>query len=212
MPAIIEDTTNLDELIKGLELIESATITVGLVGSVDSELLVIAGANEFGAVIRPKNSKWLTIPLLPEVRGKSPRSISGLKFIPPKKGKSAAMLAKSEGGHLTPLFLLTKKVVIPERSWLRGTFDLQSFQDAVMEEFEKGIQDFLNGEIEAIQVLHRVGLRAVSEIKNRIANNDPPFKELSGLTTSLKGNAKPLRDQLRLFNAINYAIDGQVAA
>ncbi|WP_017863752.1 hypothetical protein [Leptospira santarosai] len=211
MPAIIEDTTNLGELIKGLELIESAAITVGLVGSVDSELLVIAGANEFGAVIRPKNSKWLTIPLHPELRGKSPRSIPGLKFIPPRNGKSA-FLAKNEGGKLEPLFILTKKVVIPERSWLRGTFDLQSFQDAVMEEFEKGIFDFFNGEIEAIQVLHRVGLRAVSEIKNRIANNDPPFKELSGLTTSLKGNAKPLRDQLRLFNAINYAIDGQVAA
>ncbi|UOG61435.1 hypothetical protein [Leptospira noguchii] len=212
MSAMIEDKTNLDELIKDLEYIESATITVGLVGSVDSDLLVSAGANEFGAVIRPKNSKWLTIPLLPELRGKSPRSISGLKFIPPKKGKSSAMLAKTEGGHLTPLFILTKKVVIPERSWLRGTFDLQSFQDAVFEEFERGIQDFLNAEIEAIQVLHRVGLRAVSEIKNRIANNDPPFKDLSGLTTSLKGSAKPLRDQLRLFNAINYAIDGKVAA
>ncbi|MCH1911057.1 hypothetical protein L9Z17_03375 [Leptospira noguchii] len=59
--------------------------------------------------------------------------------------------------------------------------------------------------------MHRVGLRAVSEIKNRIANNDPPFKDLSGLTTSLKGNAKPLRDQLRLFNAINYSINGKVA-
>ncbi|MDI7190844.1 hypothetical protein [Leptospira santarosai] len=211
MPAIIEDTTNLDELIKGLELIESATITVGLVGSVDSELLVIAGANEFGAVIRPKNSKWLTIPLHPELRGKSPQSISGLKFIPPRNGKSA-FLAKNEGGKLKPLFILTKKVVIPERSWLRGTFDLQSFQDAVMEEFEKGIFDFFNGEIEAIQVLHRVGLRAVSEIKNRIVNNDPPFKELSGLTSSLKGNSKPLRDTLRFFNAINYAINGKVAA
>ncbi|MDI7226353.1 hypothetical protein [Leptospira santarosai] len=211
MPAIIEDTTNLDELIKGLELIESAAIAVGLVGSVDSDLLAIAGANEFGAVIRPKNSKWLTIPLHPELRGKGPRSIPGLKFIPPRNGKSA-FLAKNEGGKLEPLFILTKKVVIPERSWLRGTFDLQSFQDAVMEEFEKGIFDFFNGEIEAIQALHRVGLRAVSEIKNRIVNNDPPFKELSGLTSSLKGNAKPLRDTLRFFNAINYAINGQVAA
>ncbi|MCH1911056.1 hypothetical protein L9Z17_03370 [Leptospira noguchii] len=85
MPATIEDNTNLDQLIKDLEYIESATITVGLVGSVDSDLLKSAGANEFGATIRPKNSKWLTIPLLPELRGKSPRSISGLKFIPPKK-------------------------------------------------------------------------------------------------------------------------------
>ncbi|EKR62495.1 hypothetical protein LEP1GSC036_1020 [Leptospira weilii str. 2006001853] len=211
MPAVIEDNTNLDELIKGLEYIESATITVGLVGSVDSDLLVIAGAQEFGAVIRPKNSKWLTIPLHPELKGKSPRSIPGLKFIPPRKGKSA-FLAKVEGGKLEPLFILTKKVVIPERSWLRGTFDLQSFQNAVMEEFETGISNFLNGVLEAEQVLHRVGLRAVSEIKNRIVNNDPPFKSLSGLTSSLKGNANPLRDNLRFFNAINYAINGEVAA
>lgn len=211
MPTVIEDNTNLDELIKGLEYIESSTITVGLVGSVDSDLLVIAGAHEFGAVIRPKNSKWLTIPLHPELKGKSPRSIPGLKFIPPRKGKSA-FLAKVEGGKLEPFFILTKKVVIPERSWLRGTFDLQSFQDAVMEEFEKGISDFLNGELEAEQVLHRVGLRAVSEIKNRIVNNDPPFAALSGLTSSLKGNTKPLRDELRFFNAINYEINGKVAA
>ncbi|WP_061285604.1 hypothetical protein [Leptospira interrogans] len=211
MPTVIEDNTNLDELIKGLEYIESATITVGLVGSVDSDLLVIAGAQEFGAVIRPKNSKWLTIPLHPELKGKSPRSIPGLKFIPPRKGKSA-FLAKVEGGKLEPLFILTKKVVIPERSWLRGTFDLQSFQNAVMEEFEKGIYDFLNGELEAEQVLHRVGLRAVSEIKNRIVNNDPPFAALSGLTSSLKGNTKPLRDELRFFNAINYEINGKVPA
>ncbi|MCL8268269.1 hypothetical protein M9Y82_16865 [Leptospira weilii] len=211
MPTVIEDNTNLDELIKGLEYIESATITVGLVGSVDSDLLVIAGAQEFGAVIRPKNSKWLTIPLHPELKGKSPRSIPGLKFIPPRKGKSA-FLAKVEGGKLEPLFILTKKVVIPERSWLRGTFDLQSFQNAVMEEFETGISNFLNGKMEAEQVLHRVGLRAVSEIKNRIVNNDPPFAALSGLTSSLKGNANPLRDNLRFFNAINYAINGDVAA
>lgn len=208
MPVFIEDKINLDELIQGLEYIESATITVGLVGSVDSELLVIAGAHEFGAVIRPKNSKWLTIPLHPELKGKSPRSIPGLKFIPPRKGKSA-FLAKVEGGKLEPMFILTRKVVIPERSWLRGTFDLQSFQNAVMEEFETGISDFLNGAIEAEPVLHRVGLRAVSEIKNRIVNNDPPFKTLSGLTSGLKGNANPLRDNLRFFNAINYAINGE---
>ncbi len=61
-----------------------------------------AAANEFGVnSIKPKSGTYLAIPLIPELKGISPRNIAGLVFFPGKNGK-LPYLAHVEGGRVTP--------------------------------------------------------------------------------------------------------------
>lgn len=44
----VKDTSNVDKLLKRLASLNKKTIEVGILGSADSEILMIAGVNEFG--------------------------------------------------------------------------------------------------------------------------------------------------------------------
>lgn len=212
MPGNIKDIGSISDLIDGLRSVETKSVYVGILGNVDSEFIKIAAANEFGAVIKPKKGKFLTIPLVPEAKGKSPRSFGDLKLIRKKgsKGEAGGVLARVNGTSIEPIFALVKQVIIPERSFLRETFENTTVIDAIREEARIGIEDYFAGKIEAIQILHRIGQRMVSEIRNRIVDNDPALAPNSPLTLKLKTGSGPLRDSLRLFQAISYSIDGEI--
>jgi hypothetical protein len=212
MPGSIKDIGSISDLIDGLKAVESKSVFVGILGNVDSEFIKIAAANEFGAVIKPKKGKFLTIPLVPEAKGKSPRSFGDLKLIRKKgsKGEAGGILARVNGTNIEPIFALVKQVIIPERSFMRETFENTAVIDAIREEARYGIEDYFAGKIEAIQILHRIGQRMVSEIRNRIVDNDPALAPNSPLTLKLKSGSGPLRDSLRLFQAISYSIDGEI--
>lgn len=212
MPGNIKDIGSISDLIDGLRSVETKSVYVGILGNVDSEFIKIAAANEFGAVIKPKKGKFLTIPLVPEAKGKSPRSFGDLKLIRKKgsKGEAGGVLARVNGTNIEPIFALVKQVIIPERSFLRETFENTTVIDAIREEARIGIEDYFAGKIEAIQILHRIGQRMVSEIRNRIVDNDPALAPNSPLTLKLKTGSGPLRDSLRLFQAISYSIDGEI--
>ncbi|NCN11259.1 MAG: hypothetical protein GW938_15585 [Leptospira sp.] len=151
-------STDIKRMIAGLKIIEDSEVLVGLIGNEDTELMIYAGAQEFGASI--------------------------------KRGKTT--------------------VILPERSWLRETLDQVKVQDRIFEEYERGIRDFFSGSIAAEQVMHRVGLVAVAEIRNRIVNNDPAFTPLADSTLAKKKGPGIMRESLRLFKAINYSINGKV--
>lgn len=79
-----------------------------------------ARIHEYGGVIVPKKAKALTIPLNGTMG--FAREHSGL-FIwkSPKSGK--LFLAKSDGGNLKLMYLLAKKVTMPERPYLRPAME-----------------------------------------------------------------------------------------
>lgn len=212
MPGNVKDIGSISDLINGLRMVETKSVYVGILGNVDSEFIKIAAANEFGAIIKPKKGKFLAIPLVPEAKGKSPKAFGDLKLIRKKgsKGEAGGILARVSGTNIEPIFALVKQVIIPERSFLRETFEQTSVLDAIREEAQFGIEDYFAGKIEAIQILHRIGLRMVAEIRNRIVDNDPALAPNSPLTLKLKKGSGPLRDSLRLFQAISYSIDGEI--
>ena len=58
--------------------------------------------------IRPKNGKYLTIPLHRSAYGISARDVSGLFYTKNKRGTE--MLAKNEGGSLVVMYILKTQV------------------------------------------------------------------------------------------------------
>ena len=77
---------------------------------------VYALIHEFGGIIRPVNGKYLSIPINPRSKGKSPRDFGDLKFIP-RKGDNPLLVSKK-----TPLFVLLKSVQVPARPYFRPGF------------------------------------------------------------------------------------------
>lgn len=169
---MIEDSTNLDEIIDGLNLIESKTVYAGIFGEEGSEIMIRAAVQEFGADI---------------------------KVTPAMRGWFAA--------HGVFLKKSTEKIRVPERAWLRTTFDQSKVIENCEKELERALEDFFYNGLEAIQVLHRLGLRMVSEIRNRILDDSPPFQKLSSFTVEQKGSDKPLLASGQLVKSIAYKID-----
>ena len=87
---------------------------------IGSSGVIYARILEKGGTITPKKAKWLTIPL-PGVKGRASnypdsfviKSKSGNLLIVQKKGKSG----------IVPLFVLKKKVKIPDFRWLTGSLE-----------------------------------------------------------------------------------------
>lgn len=80
--------------------------------------LIYARLHQEGGVIRPKNGKYLAIPLTREAqRAVSPRRFAGSLFtIKSKKGN--LLLAERSGGGIKPQYALLKQVHIPARPFL----------------------------------------------------------------------------------------------
>lgn len=88
-----------------------------------------APIHEYGGVIKPKNGKYLAIPigktqtqsLVTKGKFLSPRNIVGLKFIKTKSGKAFLVRKTGKGKKATTEFLyaLKESVRIPARPWLR---------------------------------------------------------------------------------------------
>ena len=80
----------------------------------------LAAVHQFGATIKPKTKKWLTVPISKLVRLTTAGELHRQKktfIITSKKGTPIIML-KTTGGKAIPVYYLTKKVEIPARPFL----------------------------------------------------------------------------------------------
>jgi len=83
-------------------------------------VVISAGGNEApyarihheGGIIRPKNAKYLAIPITAMARLYKPRDYPGNTFI------AKGVIFLNEGGRITPLYALKKQVVIPARRYM----------------------------------------------------------------------------------------------
>lgn len=66
-----------------------------------------------GGVIRPRNAKYLAIPLTPKARLSRARDYHGETFI--AKG---VIFEKDESGKITPIYALKKEVTLPSRRYM----------------------------------------------------------------------------------------------
>lgn len=174
---------NLGELIGNFKEFQGKKIIVGPIAKPDSELAKYAAANEFGAEIRPKKGKFLAIPKTVEAKERSPRDF----------GKEA-------GEH----FAFVKKVVIPERSWLRGAFDKKETIDKAVRIAKDALRLMIDGKSSAMNVLNAIGLSFVSSVKARISSNIPPSN--AEITLLTKKGKRTLIEEGQLLKSIGHEV------
>lgn len=181
----------------------SKKLRVGIFGQNSGTVLQYAGIHEFGGVIKPKTGKFLAIPIRKELKGKSPREIQGLEFIPLKG--SSPILAKIVNEKVTPYFLLKRSVTIPERSFLRSTINDKAKMEKALKKSNRQLMEVVEGKKNIEYWMNAFGLAIAAEIKNTINNGITP--ENSPLTAAMKGGTKPLYDSGRLINAIVHLVE-----
>jgi hypothetical protein len=200
----IEDKNDIPKILVNLKGMRGS-VDVGIFGSSGSELVEIATAHEFETTITPKNKKWLTVPLRKELKGKRATDFKLEFLIPKDSGGKYALLVKRQGKSVVPYYLLMRKIVIPERAFLRSTFDSDKFAVRIGRVIERLIDRALSTQsFNPESVLAGIGEEAVALIKERINNGE--FAKNSPITTNMKGGKPPLYDTGRLRDAITYKV------
>jgi len=106
----------------GRTLVERGHLLRSIKYRIDGEAVVISAGSQNvpyarihheGGIIKPKNAKYLAIPLTPQAKLYNPRQYPGETFI--AKG---IIFLKQDGQKPLPLYALKKQVVIPERRYM----------------------------------------------------------------------------------------------
>ncbi|EPN0951659.1 TPA: hypothetical protein ACGRJM_000465 [Listeria monocytogenes] len=187
----------MNKAIRELDQLDRYSLQIGLFGEDDSFIQMIAGVHEFGLTIRPKG-KYLTIPT-PEAGDRRARDIPGL-FKP--RGKNILAVAGPDG-KLTVMFYLKKEVNIPERSFLRSTFDEKSNKWGEL--FEGWIDDIIHGKLSAEQVYNRLGAKIVDDIQMKIVEIQTPAKSAATLARNPRKN-NPLIVTGKMKNSVTWKV------
>lgn len=90
-----------------------------------------------------------------------------------------------------PLRKETEEIKIPERSFVRTSFD--DNEKEWTELAGKGMARILGGKIDVKQMLNQLGQKMVSDIQTKIKNVDDPPN--SRMTVERKGSSNPLVDE-----------------
>ena len=206
MPAkcTISSSATVDRITHELSSLKGKTMKVGPACAEGSEMAKIAAANEYGATIRAKKG-FLAIPLMREAKGTRPSDFGNLFYVP-GSNKGHGFLARKTGkGKIERLFILKKEVKIPERSYLRGTFDKSETHDKAERVLNDMMPHIIAGTATAQMVLNAMGASHVASVKQRIASNLGP--ENSALTVQLKGSKKgTLVDEAHLLKSISFEV------
>lgn len=191
-----------DDVQQELDKLNRLRLQVGVFGKDDSYMPMIASVNEFGANIKPRNGKFLTIPTS-LAKGRKASEVPDLFFGTGKTG--GHFLGKSDGkGGVDVYFWCVKEVHIPERSFIRSTFDekLNSWIDKTA----NWLVDIVMGDMQAKTMLERLGAIIVKDIQSKIRSIQEPAN--SPATIERKGSSSPLEDTGHLIQSITYKVVG----
>lgn len=191
----IKDENHIPELQRKFRQLASKEIQVGLLG--EKFLAMIGAVHEFGTTIKAKKGKYLAIPASKETLGKSPREFQGLTFIKSKSHETAFLF---KGDQL--YFILKTEVVIPERSYLRTSFDNRRNQGNALGAAK---QDVFNLKISNMQILDGIGFRMQTFIQKKLRSNIAPAN--APITRENKGGkTKTLIDTDRLVRGVTHKV------
>ncbi|WP_150284350.1 hypothetical protein [Rummeliibacillus sp. TYF-LIM-RU47] len=194
---IFDDNEQLMRLQRELDELDRYAIEIGVFGSDDSFYAMLAYVHEFGMQIRAKK-KYLAIPT--KAAGlKRPADFGNELFKP--KGKNVLAIAKGNGG-IEVMFILKESVNIPERSFIRSTFDEKN--DAWMDFLESQIERVCELEIKARDVFERLGGIIAGDIQKKM--NDLHTPKNAALTVANKGSSNPLIDTGQLKQHVTWKV------
>lgn len=197
-----KDFNNFERPIRELHKLSKMQVRVGALkagdGNSESFLEMIAMVNEYGAHIVPKKAQALTIPTK-LAKGRKASEIPGL-FRP--KGRD--FLAKSNGaGGVDVYFWLRKSVDIPERSFLRNTYD-QHIKSNWTDLVGVDVSKIVVGEMTAKELYDDLGRQMVKDVQRAMEKVTPGN---APLTVANKGKNKPLFDTGALYRSISWVVD-----
>lgn len=229
---VLRDTVRpeLERIKRELAALRSMKIHVGILGKADSDILMIAHVHEYGATITAKNVRNLTIPLTDEARdADGPRSFNNLQWVPgrqpgvsflvrPRKRKARSedhrtvtnTISSSTRSDYDPndydwLYMLVKSVNIPERSFIRASFDAGRAELSAA--CKEAVTNIVRKGWTAQQAADHVGKIATNMTRQFInAGLEPPKSKITMLTTN---QYQPLYgDTGRLIASIAYEVEG----
>ncbi|KIL72717.1 hypothetical protein SD77_3452 [Bacillus badius] len=175
----------MDRLERIFADLNSYAVEVGIFAADDSFYAMLANVHEFGITITPKNGRYLTIPVSPESHGKRAGDFPNL-FRP----HGTNVLAVPKGRNdFEVLFVLVESVTIPERSFVRSTFDEK--EETWSEFLKRQLNLVLSGQISVEDMFNRMGAIAAADIQEKMANSSPAN---AGATISAKRSSNPLID------------------
>ena len=153
---------------------EQKKILVGITGGgAGSDVIAIAHAHEYGATIKPKKGKYLAIPLTKEAEEEgSPRAFNNLRFVNAKGGNLLMVRDKKKGRGKTEseaMFLLVKSITLPERSFIRASFDAN--QEKLGDIVTGAVEKVLNGVMTPSAAAESIGAQSVQLVQNFIDEN-----------------------------------------
>ncbi|MBC2148093.1 hypothetical protein HCB36_08450 [Listeria booriae] len=193
---VTNDKTVMKSVLQTLDELNDYSLQIGIFGEDNSFMQMVAGVQEFGLTIRPRG-KYLTLPT-EAAGGRSAREIPGL-FKP--RGKNILAVA-DRNGNLTVMFILKEEVKIPERSFLRSTFEEKN--QKWIDFFDSRMDDIITGNCTAQQLYNQLGAVIVADIQMKIRDTQSPAN--SGYTAKRKGANNPLVDTGRLRQSVTWKV------
>ncbi|MGX7417806.1 hypothetical protein ACWOFR_03270 [Carnobacterium gallinarum] len=196
---VTNDFSGMEHVQKELEKLNNQSLQIGVFGEDDSFMAMIAGVNEFGMTIHAKK-KFMVIPLKKKYAKASPRSFD-LFFMKTKEGH--AFLCRNVGKDKVEFcYMLVKSVTIPERSFLRSTFDEK--EEEWQKFFSKQIDDLIKSASSADSIYERLGAKAASDVQKKIKSISSPSN--SPTTVASKGTNNPLINTGRLRQSVTWKV------
>lgn len=169
--------------------------------SADDGILMIAGVHEYGLTIKPKKAKNLAIPLKRELRDKSPRDIRNTWILTTDTGH--VFIVKDKGkDQIDFLYMLVPSVNIPERSFIRGSYD--SGRQTLDDIADKAIGKIIKEKWTARQAADWFGAQALQMTLDYF---NTQLKPKSNTTLASTNQHAPLVESGRLYESITYVIE-----
>lgn len=198
-----------------LEKLNTMKIHVGVQGGVawnehgdqvdtPASILTIAGVHEYGMTIHAKHVKNLTIPISPKAKGRRAGEFDDLFVFTAESGERFLVREKGRDS-LEFMYWLTPAVTIPERSFIRGSFD--SGKDTMDEARQQAIGKIIRKNWTAKQAADFIGVYAVKVVKEYFRKGGLMPKSPVTLASDSR-KTTPLIDTGRLRNSITYRIEG----
>lgn len=205
MAVTTQDRNRVPDVLRLIRELNSKSLYIGVLGKSGSYMVELAYVHEFGLTITPKNSKTLAIPVKKIARKKSPRDFSDLFFVPSNHGNEVGYLARhtNKAHGIEILFVLMKQVKIPERSFMRESFDANIGK--IQKYVDKELFRVLDFELSPNEFYNKLGTFCVSLIKKYMTTlKNPPKSPLTLASNPNKTN--PLIDTGRLRASITFRV------
>ncbi|CAM4012561.1 hypothetical protein [Mesobacillus zeae] len=195
---ITNSVDNTGRLMKILDELNSHSVEIGIFGEDDSFYAMIANVHEYGMTIKPKSAAALTIPVSPKAYGKSAADFPGI-FRP--KGTDVLAIPKGKDGFEV-LFVLKKSVTIPERSFMRSTFDEKN--DEWVRFMQGMVNQVLARKMDVQTLYERLGAKVAADIQEKMTSMKNPANSES--TVANKGSSNPLIDTGGLRSRVTWKV------